>query len=244
VSNLILNEQKGQGTYITINRGDVNGLVSDEMAKEIAGMIDAAGKTSKFIVYRSAGPDFCTGRDRGANPYAPSKEALDFRANSETIFGFYDAFRRSAIPIIGAVQGRALGFGCSIAALCDVTIAADDSRYALPEMGHNILPTIAMSALVDRVGRKGIMYLALSTREVDAQTALSYGLVSLVVPKAKLDEEVENVVTAITKAPAPAVLGAKEYLGVALGMDVKSAASYAKNLHATVNTSSRMRETH
>jgi enoyl-CoA hydratase len=99
-----------------------------------------------------------------------------------------------------------------------------------------------MSALVDRVGRKGLAYLAFSTREVDAETALAYGLVSLVVPKAKLDDEVENVVQAVTKAPLPAVRGAKEYLGVALGMDMKSAASYAKNLHATVNTSSRMRE--
>jgi len=242
MSNFILNEKKEAGTYITINRADVNGIVSDEMATEIAGMIDAAGKDSKFIVYRSAGADFCIGRDRGANPYAPAKEALDFRANSETVFHFYDAFRRCPLPIIGAVQGRALGFGCSVAALFDVTIAADDSRFALPEMGHNILPTMAMSALVDRVGRKGIAYLAFSTREVDAQTALAYGLVSLVVPKAKLDEEVENVVKAVTKAPRPAVLGAKEYLGVAMSMDVKSASSYAKNLHATVNTSSRMRE--
>ena len=242
MSNFILNEKKDAGTYITINRADVNGIVSDEMATEIAGMIDAAGKDSKFIVYRSAGADFCIGRDRGANPYAPAKEALDFRANSETVFHFYDAFRRCPLPIIGAVQGRALGFGCSVAALFDVTIAADDSRFALPEMGHNILPTMAMSALVDRVGRKAIAYLAFSTREVDAQTALAYGLVSLVVPKAKLDEEVENVVKAVTKAPRPAVLGAKEYLGVAMSMDVKSASSYAKNLHATVNTSSRMRE--
>jgi enoyl-CoA hydratase len=242
MSNFILHEKKGDGTYITINRGDVNGIVSDEMAVEIAGMIDAAGKESKFIVYRSAGPDFCIGRDRGANPYAPAKEALDFRANSEAIFNFYDSFRRCPIPVIGGVQGRALGFGCSIAALFDVTIAADDARFALPEMAHNILPTIAMSALIDRVGRKGISYLAFSTREIDVLTALAYGLVSVVVRGSKLDEEIDTVVNAIAKAPLPAVRGAKEYLGVAMGMDVKSASSYAKNLHATVNTSSRMRE--
>lgn len=242
MANFIVNEKKGDGTYITINRGDVSGIVSDEMAGEIAGMIDAAGKESKFVVYRSAGPDFCTGRDRGANPYAPAKEALDFRGNSETIFNFYDSFRRCPVPVIGGVQGRALGFGCSVAALFDVTIATADAKFALPEMGHNILPTIAMSALVDRVGRKGISYLAYSTREVDAQTALAYGLVSLVVSAAQLDAEIDAVVKAVTKAPMPAVRGAKEYLGVAIGMDVKSASSYAKNLHATVNTSSRMRE--
>ena len=76
MSDHILNERKGDGTYITINRADVNGVLTDAMAAELAGMIDEAGKTSKFIVYRSAGADFCTGRDRGTN--VRPKEALDY----------------------------------------------------------------------------------------------------------------------------------------------------------------------
>ena len=64
MSDHILNERKGDGTYITINRADVNGVLTDAMTAELAGMIDEAGKTSKFIVYRSAGADFCTGRSQ------------------------------------------------------------------------------------------------------------------------------------------------------------------------------------
>ena len=242
MASLIQCERSGEGTAITINRADVGGLVTDEMALELAGMIDAAAATSKYIVYRSAGTDFCLGRDRGANPYAPAKDPLAFRSNSETIFGFYDAFRRSRIPVIGVVQGRALGFGCAVAALCDITIAAEDARFALPEMGHRIMPTIAMSSLVDRVTRKGILYLTYSTREIDAWTALAHGLVSLVVPRGNLETELEYVTSAITKAPMPAVLAAKEYAREALDMDVRSAAIFAATLHATVNTSPQMRE--
>jgi enoyl-CoA hydratase len=236
----ILNERRGDGTYITINRPEVNGVLTDEMAVQVAGMIDAAAKTSKFIVYRSNGADFCTGRDRGNGP-RPT-EALAYREASEGVFGFYDAFRRSPIPVVAAVQGRALGLGCSVAALCDITIASEDSTYALPEMGHRTMPTIAMSSLVDRVGRKGILYLAYSTREVDAWTALAYGLVSLVVPKAQLDAEVEAVTAAIVKAPMPAVLAAKEFTSAAMSMDARHAVTFAKSLHGTTNTSSRMRE--
>jgi enoyl-CoA hydratase len=160
----ILCEKAGDATHITIDRADCGGLVSDAMAAEMAAMIDAAGGSSKYIVFRSAGDDFCLGRDREGRPYDPPKDALDSRAQSEVVFNFYGAFRRSKIPVVSAVQGRALGFGCAIAAVCDITIAADSARFALPEMGHNIMPTMAMSSLVDRVGRKGALYLTYSTR--------------------------------------------------------------------------------
>ena len=50
MSNFILNEKKGQGTYITVNRADVNGIVSDDMATEIAGMIDADHARDHFFL--------------------------------------------------------------------------------------------------------------------------------------------------------------------------------------------------
>lgn len=239
MSEFILNERKGDGTYITINRADVNGVLTDAMAAELAGMIDAAGKVSKFIVYRSAGPDFCTGRDRGTN--VRPKEALDYKESSEDVFGFYDSFRRSPIPVIGVVQGRALGMGCAVAALCDITIAHDDARFALTEMANRTLPTIAMSGLIDRVGRKGITYLTYTALEVDAPTALAYGIVSLIVPTAEVEGALDRVIKAIDNELMPAIHAAKEYIGVALDLDVRSATAYAKNLHATINTSSRMR---
>ena len=63
----------------------------------------------------------------------------------------------------------------------------------LPEMAHNIMPTIAMSGLVDRVPRKAATYLIYSTQEIDANKALMFGIVSDVVPAAELDSEVEPV---------------------------------------------------
>lgn len=241
MSDFVICERDGDGTRITINRPDMGGQVSNEMAVEMADMIDAAAKDSKFIIFRSAGDDFCTGRDRAGMPPAPPKDALEFRAMSEVVFNFYGAFRRAKVPVIAAVQGRALGFGCAIAAVCDVTIAADNARFALPEMGHNIMPTMAMSSLVDRVGRKGVLYLTYSTEEIDAQTALAYGLVSRVVPLAELDAAVERLVGALNQAPMVAVLAAKEYARHALTMDIDAAIDFARNVHAAVNSSDAMR---
>lgn len=241
MSDFIICERVGEATHITLNRPDDGGIVGDSMAVAMADMIDEAAANSKFIVFRSKGDDFCLGRDPSDRLGGKPKDAMEARVRNEVVFNFYGAFRRAKIPVVAAVQGRALGFGCAIAAVCDITIAADTARFALPEMGHNIMPTMAMSSLVDRVGRKGVLYLTYSTEEVDAQTALAYGLVSRVVPLADLDAQVDMVAAALTKAPMPAVLAVKEFATSALTMDLPGMGAFARNMHAAVNTSEGMR---
>jgi len=236
----ILHDKKGDATHITLNREDCGGLVSDPMAAQLASMIDAANKDSKYVVFRSVGEDFCLGRDPdGREPGRPA-DAMDSRRRSEVVFNFYGSFRRSKIPVIAVTQGRSLGFGCAIASVCDITIAAGSSRFALPEMGHNIMPTMAMSSLVDRVGRKAALYLTYSTEEIDAYTALAYGLVSRVVDDDKLDIHLDMVCAALDKAPMPAVLSVKEYATNALTMSIEQATDFARNMHSAVNTSKGM----
>jgi enoyl-CoA hydratase len=239
MSDYIINQRDGEVARITIDRADEGGIISDPMAVELAGMIDAAAD-AKVIVLRSNGPDFCIGRDPKGRPSSAPPDAMGYRDRSDVVFDYYNAFRGSPAPVITAVQGRALGFGCATAALCDITIAADTARFALPEMGHNIMPTMAMSSLVDRVGRKGVLYLTYSHKEIDAATALAYGLVSLVVPEAELDDELEDLVGRITQAKRVAVRAVKEYATSALTMDITAVNAFAKNLHATINTSDEM----
>ena len=237
---LIIQEREGDITTIIINRADTGNRVSDEMAGRLADMIDEASKDSRAILFKGAGQEFCLGREV-MGERGPLKEAYETRSKFEVVFRLYGAFRQSPVPVIGVVQGKAIGFGCALAALCDITIAGESARFQLPEMGHNILPTMAMSALVDRVLRKALMYLVYSSEEIDANRALMFGLVSRVVPDGQLDAAVSEFLEALKKSPMPAVKGVKEFLGSALNMDIKGATDFARNLHATVNSSSAMR---
>lgn len=240
MSNLILCEREGDVTKITLNRPETGNRVSDPMAADLAQMIDDAAKVSRFIVFRGAGEEFCLGREAmGQRP--PNTEAYVLRGQTDVIFNCYDAFRRSKIPVIGVVQGRAVGFGCALAALCDLTIASDRARFQLPEMAHNIMPTIAMSALIDRVARKALLYLVYSTEEIDAAGALSFGLISNVVSGDKLESAVDHLMEGLKKRPLPALTAVKEYARFAYGMDTPSATDFAQNIHATINSSSTMR---
>ncbi len=240
----ILTRQDGPILRVTLNQPDRGNAVSDEMVAELTRIIEAVDETSSVVVLRGAGKDFCVGRAAMGQRPPTEPDAYERRSFSDVVFNCYGAMRNAKVPIIAAVQGRALGFGCAIAAACDITLASDQAVFQVPEMAHNILPTMVMSSFVDRVPRKAIGYLVYSTAEITPERALSFGIVSDVVPPDKLDAAVEALCAAILKAPRPAILGVKEYVKTAPDMAVHGAVEFARNLHATVNSSGEMRKKH
>ncbi len=228
--------QDGPILHVTLNRGAEGNGMTDAMVVELTGIIDDAPKTSRLVLFSGAGAEFCIGR-AGVKPPAADAQALDRRREFDVVFSCYGAFRRSPIPVVGVVQGKALGLGCALAALCDITIASDTATFQVPEMGHHIMPGMVLSALIDRVPRKAITYLVQTTATIGAERALTFGLVSEVVPAAALDATVAEVCAAILKAPPIATEGVKEYVSRAMDMDIASAVDFARNLHAVLNSS-------
>ena len=144
-------------------------------------------------------------------------------------------FRRHVV--IAVVQGLANGFGCALAAVCDVTIAAHDARFALPEMKNDLPPTLAMYAHLDRIPTKSLLWLVYSTAQIDAGQALAHGLVSHVVPAAELDKTVEDFLVQLTARSREAIVTCKSYLGHARQMDSAAASVLAGNLLSVVLSS-------
>jgi enoyl-CoA hydratase len=243
MSEQILIEQDGRILRITFNRPEDNGI-SDRMAVAFADAINKAHETSDAVVLKSVGPDFCTGRVREPGAPPPSPEAYSRRPEYDPIFNSYKAIRGAQVPVIAAIEGRAMGFGAAIAALCDVSFASDTASFNIPEIAHNVMPTMVMSALYDRVNRNAILWMAYSAEFIDAQRALAYGMVSTVVPAAKLGEELDRYCQILLSRPRPAILGLKEYLRVAPRMDEQAAIDYARSLHSMVNTSAAMKRKH
>lgn len=229
-------QQDGPVLRVMLNRGAEGNGMTDAMVVELTGIIEQAYRTSRLVLLRGAGNDFCIGR-AGVKPPAPDAQALDRRREFDVVFSCYGAFRRSPIPVVGVVQGKALGLGCALAALCDITIASDTATFQVPEMGHHIMPGMVLSSLIDRVPRKAITYLVQTTATIGAERALTFGIASEVVPLAELDAKVAEVCAAILKAPTIATEGVKEYVSRAMDMDIAGAVDFARNLHAVLNSS-------
>ena len=236
----VLMTREGDVTTILLNRPEIGNRQTDATWAKVTEMFDAASKESRLIIFKGAGEDFCLGREAMGQP-TPVLEAYAVRDRSETIFSLYGAFRNARVPIIGVVQGRAVGLGCALAALCDITIASDRARFQFSETAHRIMPTIAFSALVDRMPRKAASFMMYSAQEIDAHKALMFGIASDVVTASDLDNAVSKLVDHLKKMPLPAVLALKEYARTAFGMSTQGATDFARNLHATVNSFSGMK---
>ena len=239
MSNDLNIQQDGRLLRITFGRADCG--VSDSMAAQLSETLRVAHETSDAVLLRSAGADFCTGRVRdAASP--PATEAYSRRPEYDPVFNSYKALRSAQVPVVAAVEGRAMGYGTAVVALCDVSFASDTATFNIPELGHNVMPTMVMSAVYDRMNRNAVLWMAYSAEFIDAQRALAYGLVSQVVPGARLDNEVEKFCRTLLGRPRPAILGLKEYLRVAPRMDEQGAIDYARTLHSMVNTAAAMKK--
>ena len=173
---------------------------------------------------------------------APAPEAYARRPEYDAIFNSYKAIRSAQVPVVASLEGRVMGFGAAIASLCDVSIAADSTTFNIPEITHNVMPTMVMSALYDRINRNAILWMAYSAEFIDAHAAMAYGFISRVVPAASLAADVDKFCATLLSRPRPAILGLKEYLRVAPRMDEQGAIDYARSLHSMVNTSAAMKK--
>jgi enoyl-CoA hydratase len=227
----------GAVAAITIDRAADGNVLTTDMLRALTGAIRAAAATdAKVITLRTSGKDFCRGRDPKGGPKDPT--ALVMRDEVlQPILDVYDALNNAPQPVVCAVQGAALGFGCAMATACDVTIASEEATFKLPEMTHNLPPTLAISALMPKVPRKAIAYLVYALAEIDARAALQFGMVSAVVPLGKLDAAFAETLATMTARSRPALVAVKDYLRSAPMMEPRGAAAYGAALLSGVLTS-------
>lgn len=236
---LLLN-QNGRVLEATFNREDGN--CSDGMAAQLSEALLSAHKSSDMVILSSAGPDFCTGRARNPDAGPPHPEAYTRRDEYDSIFYCYKAIRDAQVPVFGVIRGRCMGFGTAVAAVCDISFAADTAQFNIPEMEHNVMPTMVMSALYDRINRNTLMWMTYSAQFISAEDARSYGFISRVVEESKLDDEVVSFRDTLLSRPRPGILGLKEYLRSAPRMDDTGALDYARAIHSMVNTAAAMKK--
>jgi enoyl-CoA hydratase len=236
MTSMIKTSREGAVAQIVLDRPNDGNLLHNDGLRDLAAAFRSAAATdAKVILLKSTGAEFCVGREGGGGG---PLSALAMRDKVlALILGAYDAMASAPQPIVCAVQGRAFGFGCALATASDVTIASDAARFKLPEMEKDLPPTLAMSALMPKVPKKPLTWMVYALAEIDAATALQYGIVSQVVPASGLDRAVSSVLTTMTARSPAALVAVKDFLRAAPHMEPRGVADYAGNLLAAVLSS-------
>lgn len=237
MTNVIRSSRAGAVVTLVIDRPEEKNLLTIAQVRELTAAIAAAAASdAKAIVLRANGADFCRGRD--PRDGSGLTNALTLRTTTlEPILAAYAAIEAAPQPVIALVHGAAHGFGAAITSACDIAIAADTARFKLPEMEHNLPPTLAMSAFIPKVSRKALGWMVFALEELSAAQALQVGLVSTVVPEAQLDAALEKLLATVTSRAAPSLVAVKDFLRVAYHMEPRGLADYSANSLATVLSS-------
>ncbi len=204
----ILVESRGTVGLITLNRPKALNALCDALIREL-------GKALNDLEADEAiGAVVITGSDKAFAAGADIKE-MQNRSFVDVYLGdFVKSWECVALcrkPVIAAVAGYCLGGGCELAMMCDVIVCADSARFGQPEITLGIMPGAGGTQRLTRfVGKAKAMDMILTGRLMDAAEAERSGLVSRVVPAARLVDEAVKMAAQIASLSRPSVLMAKE----------------------------------
>jgi enoyl-CoA hydratase len=143
----------------------------------------------------------------------------------------WETLLRVRKPVIAAVAGFALGGGCELAMMCDFIIAADSAKFGQPEIKIGIIPGAGGTQRLPRaVGKSKAMDLVLTGRMMDAAEAERAGLVSRIVPAARLIDEALEAAATICALSGPSVAFAKECINRAYEVPLADGVKYERRV--------------
>jgi len=181
-------EADGRVGIVTLNRPDKLNAISVELKKTLVERFHEADgdATTSVVVLRAEGRSFCAGYDISPNPARAARKgnALAWHASLSDDTALELTPWNMKKPVIASVQGHCLGGGCELAMVCDLTIAADDALFGEPEIRFSSVgPVMVMPWVIGLKRARELLYLG---DPIDAPTALAYGMVNRVVPRAEL----------------------------------------------------------
>ena len=204
----VLIQVEGAVATVTLNRPEVLNALSPDMARDLhfglAGI--ANDQNVKCVVIRGAGDGFMAGGDIGfferALPDLADGNVDLLDPILEHVHGIVEAMRSIPVPVIGALHGAVAGFGVSLAAACDLSIAAEGTRFTLAYCHIGTSPDGGSSYILPRVvGVRKAMELALLGDRFDARAAQDLGLVNKVVPAGELGTALEDWIRRFVAGP-------------------------------------------
>ena len=123
-----------------------------------------------------------------------------------------EAVRAFPAPVIARMPGWCLGGGLEVAAACDFRICAHDAKFGMPEVRVGIPSVIHAALLLRLIGWGRARWLLMTAENIDAPTALGWGLVDVVAPEGGLDAAVERTITALLECAPEALRSQKALL--------------------------------
>lgn len=216
----------GAVAHLQMNAPERLNALSDEMLAALQAEFDhlKEDRTVRAVILSGAGKAFCAGHDL--------KQMTQARQSEDGGRAYFsDLFDRCAImmqtitalpqPVIAQVQGIATAAGCQLVASCDLAVAAEGTRFGVNGVNIGLFCSTPMVALTRNIPRKQAFEMLTTGEFIEAERAMSLGLVNRVVPAGELANETRALADRIATKLAAAVKIGKEafYRQIQLPLD-------------------------
>ena len=230
--------REGPVEYLTLNRPEIRNAFNEEVIAELADWAAHVGESAahqglRVAVIAGSGKTFCAGADvawMAKTVTYTARENLQDATEASRMFAALDAL---PVPLVGRVQGAAIGGGAGLCAVCDIVVAEQNAVFGFPEVKLGILPAIISPFALAKIGRSAARELFLTGTRFSAFRAREIGLVHAVVPAAELDLTVSRYVQELLTAAPEAIAAAKALIANVWGRPVDEAVPITANAIAT-----------
>ena len=232
----VVRERHGHVEIVRLNRERARNAIDGATTRALGAIFDELTDDPEVWVVVLTGTGdraFCAGMDLKAFASGEMGEILTARGGFAGI-----ASRKFPKPLIAAVNGVALAGGFEIVLACDLVVAADHALFGIPEVKRGLAAAGGgLIRLARRAPQAIALELALTGESIDAQRALSYGLVNRVVPAERLMEEALALANVICDNAPLAVRTSKELMKRSLDLTEEEAWKLNAELTVPIFTS-------
>lgn len=219
---------------ITLNRPEKRNALNDTLVNLLKQTLHQANtdESLRAVIIKGAGKDFCSGADLSALQKIAESDVLENWDDAYNLMELFTLIRKVKIPVIAAVQGRALAGGCGLATACDLVLASKSAIFGYPEVKIGFVPAMVMAILRRNVSEKRAFELITRGFEFDTTTAEIFGLINEIFDDETFEENVQNYVSGYQKISRSAVILSKRLLYQMDGMDFETALQSGVDVNA------------
>jgi 2-(1,2-epoxy-1,2-dihydrophenyl)acetyl-CoA isomerase len=207
---------EGPAARILLNRPEALNAWNEQFGRDLLDAVTtvAGDDAIRAVLVTGAGRGFSSGADLKEQRSTTDDGVPDLSARLKEIYHpIITGLREMPKPAVAAVNGPAVGIGCSLALACDLILAAESSYFLLAFVNIGLIPDGGSTAFLPaRIGYARAAEMAMLGERVPAEQALDWGLVNRVVPDNELESAADEVLKNLAAAPTASYAGSKQLL--------------------------------
>lgn len=224
----------GAVATVKLNRPEIRNAFNDVMISELRLAFATLReiKDLRVVVLTGAGTSFCAGADlhwmRRVLDYTFEENVEDSLELARLMREVYEFPR----PVVGRINGAAIGGGTGLVAACDITVAAESAVFSFSEVKIGLVPAVISPFVLKRVGERNAREYMLTGERLKAVKAMQCGLINRVVPDDELDDAVAGYVDRLLTGGPHALTTCKELLRQVSDVPLDEAGPYTADMIA------------